>query len=282
MNNITTSESLNEIGKKILHWLGENIAILIGVILIIIVAMIANKVLGGIMSKVLGKTIREDMFPTKTDRDRRLRTLNSIASAIISFMVWSVAFIMILNKIGINTAPLLASAGIIGIALGFGTQSLVKDFMSGMFIIAENQYRVGDHVEIQNVKGVVKSITMRTTVLQDDEGSVFHIPNGSIIVTGNHTMNNSQLSFELSASTETNIEKLQVCVDKVGKAIATQKALKDYVIEPLHFERVKDIKGGVIVVKVSGKVKAGKQIVVKSAYFEALQEELIKNKIALK
>lgn len=276
------TQTMNDLGKKILQWLSENVAILIGVIFIIALAIIANKILKRIASNILSKTMREDMFPTKTDRDRRLRTLNSITGALLAFMVWSVAFIMILNKIGINTAPLLASAGIIGIALGFGTQSLVKDFMSGMFIIAENQYRVGDHVEIQNIKGVVKSITMRTTVLQDDEGSVFHIPNGSIVVTGNHTMNNSKLSFELTASTETNIEKLQTIINKVGKQLATTAAMKEIAIEPIAFERIKEIKGGVIVVRVSGKVKAGKQVAVKSAYLEALQEELIKNKIALK
>ena len=145
------------------------------------------------------------MFPSKSDREKRISTLDSIAAAIISFVVWSVAVLMIMNLLGINTAPLIASAGILSVALGFGAQSLVKDFITGMFIIAENQYRVGDYVEIQNVRGTVKAVTMRTTVVEDVDGSIFHIPNGSIIVTGNHTMSNNKVSIEISASTETDI-----------------------------------------------------------------------------
>ena len=154
--------------------------------------------------------------------------------------------------------------------------------MTGLFIIAENQYRVGDYVEIQNVRGTVRSVTMRTTVIQDDDGSVFHIPNGSIIVTGNHSMNNDKVSLELSASTETDISKLREIINKTGKTQADSDSQHELLVEPMQFKRVKDVKGGHFVIRVSGKVKAGKQIEVKSAYYEALLKELYKNKIALK
>ena len=222
------------------------------------------------------------MFPSKTDRDRRVRTLESILTAIISFVVWAVALLMIMNILGINTAPLLASAGILSVAIGFGAQSLIKDFITGMFIIAENQYRVGDYVEIQNVKGTVKSITMRTTVVKDDDGSIFHIPNGSIIVTGNHTMSNNKASIELSVPTDTDIEKLQAIINKTGLALTKNAEMKEMIIEPLQFRRIKEITGGAIKIRILGKVRAGKQDIVKSSYYEALQKELVKNKIALK
>jgi small conductance mechanosensitive channel len=154
--------------------------------------------------------------------------------------------------------------------------------MTGMFIIAENQYRVGDYVEIQNVKGTVKSVSMRTTVVKDDDGSIFHIPNGSIIVTGNHTMGNNKVSIELSATTDTDIEKLRTLIDKIG---ITQAKLADFteaIIEPIHFVRVKDILSGAVIVRLAGKVKPGKQGDVRSDYLTRLQKELVKNKIALK
>jgi small-conductance mechanosensitive channel len=277
-----TSDSIVNTGITALNWFETNYFIFIKLIIIVVIAIIATRILSEILSRLLGRTIREDMYPSKTDRDRRLRTITSIATAIVTFIVWTVAFLTILSTIGVNTAPLIASAGIFGIAIGFGAQSLVKDFMTGLFIIAENQYRVGDYVEIQNIKGTVKAVTMRTTIIADDDGSVFHIPNGSIIVTGNHTMGNNKISIELSATTETDIEKLKDIIDKIGKSQASHATTKDFIVEPLRFIRIKDITSGSIIIRISGKVKPGKQATIRSDYFVALQKELIKNKIALK
>jgi moderate conductance mechanosensitive channel len=278
----TTTESITDTGRVIIDWFSNNMDIFIGVVIIFVVAVIATKVVSEVFSRLLGRTIREDMYPSKTDRDRRLSTLTSITTAIVTFGVWTVAVLMILNALGVNTAPLLASAGIVGIALGFGAQSLVKDFMTGMFIIAENQYRVGDYVELGVVKGTVKAVTMRTTIVEDYDGSIYHIPNGSIIVTANHTMSNNKIAIELSATTDTDIDKLRTIINKTGKSQATHVDMKDFITEPLHFVRIKDITSGAIIIRISGKVKAGKQSIVRSDYYIDLQKELVKNKIALK
>ncbi len=275
----TTTDSVTD---SLFSWIDSHYSVLIRVIVIFILAYVAIKIIRLLFSRVLNRTMRLDMFPSKTDRDRRLSTLNSISNAIIYFIIWAVAFVMVLNTIGFNTAPLLASAGFLSVAIGFGAQSLVKDFVTGMFIIAENQYRVGDYVEIGNVKGTVLSVTMRTTVIKDDDGSIFYIPNGSIIVTGNHTMNNNKVSLELTASTETPVDDLRKAINLAGKKQAESEAMKDDIMEPLMFKRIKDIKNGTVIVRVSGRVAAGKQIDVKSDYYLRLQEELTKNKIALK
>jgi small conductance mechanosensitive channel len=277
-----TTDTVSGTIEDTFSWINRNYSVLLESLIIIITAYVVVRIVQSIFSRVLGKTMREDMFPTKTDRDRRLRTLNSISNALISFIIWAVAFIALLNIIGINTAPILASAGILSVAIGFGAQSLVRDFVTGMFIIAENQYRVGDYVEIGSVKGTVKSVTMRTTVVQDDDGSVFYIPNGSIVVTGNHTMNNNKVSIELTASTETPIDVLQKVINSTGTLQAESETMKDNIVEPLQFKRIKDIKSGIVVIRVSGRVKAGMQIAVKSDYYIHLQKALLKNKIALK
>jgi moderate conductance mechanosensitive channel len=285
MDNTTSDSATDAVidsGRTVIDWFDNNLDMIFGVILIFVIAIIAAKVISEVIRKLLYRTIREDMYPSKTDRDRRLRTLTNITTAIISIIVWTVATLMILSTIGVDVGPLIASAGIISVAIGFGSQSLVKDFMTGMFIIAENQYRVGDYIEIQNVKGTVKAITLRTTIITDDDGSVFHVPNGSIIVTGNHTMSNNKVSIELSATTDTDIDKLRVIIDKTGKAQATHVAMKENITEPLHFVRIKEIASSAIVIRISGKVKPGQQAVVRSDYYTALQKELIKNKIALK
>jgi small conductance mechanosensitive channel len=278
----TATDTVTDTGRVIVDWFNNNLPVIIGVIVIFVTAVIATRVISEVFARLLGRTIREDMYPSKTDRDRRLRTLTSISTAIVTFAVWTVAVLMILNSIGVNTAPLLASAGIVGVALGFGAQSLVKDFMTGMFIIAENQYRVGDYVELGAVKGTVKAVTMRTTIVEDYDGSIYHIPNGSIVVTGNHTMSNNKIAVELSVSTDTDIDKVIKLINETGKKQALHVNFKNNVIEPLHFVRVKDITGGAIIIWISGKVKSGNQSMVRSDYYIKLQKELLKNKIALK
>lgn len=280
--NYPFAEMLSNSLRSIFNWFNSNFRVMIYIALIFFIATICVKLISGAVSRLLSRTIREDMFPSKTDRIRRIKTLDSIAVAFVSFVVWITAILMIMNLIGINTAPLLASAGILGVALGFGAQSLVKDFISGMFIIIENQYRVGDFVEIQNVRGTVKAVTMRTTVIQDSDGSIFHIPNGSIIVTENHTMGNNKVSVEISASTETDVELLQKLINKTGISQAKSAEYKEIVLEPLQFSRVKEITGGVVKIRITGKVRSGLQNEIKSKFLTALQSELVKNKIALK
>ena len=263
-------------------WIQNNVSLLLHIVIILLVALLARRIVSKILSQVLRKAMRPEMYPSKTDRDRRLRTLTSISNAIIGFIIWAIALLMILSDIGVNTAPILASAGILSVALGFGAQSLVRDFMTGMFIIAENQYRVGDYVEIQNVKGIVKSISMRTTVIKDDDGTIYHVPNGSIVVTTNRTMNNDKISMELSVAHDTNLEALRKAIDDTGKKQTQLTEQGDIITEPLHFDRIVDMKGGAIIVRITGRTKVGQQMHAQSAFYEALQKEFTKRKIVLK
>ncbi len=112
--------------------------------------------------------------------EKRTETLGSILITTGNVIIYIIILLMALNLFGINIAPILAGAGIIGLAIGFGAQSLVKDFVSGLFILLENQYSVGDKVQIGNFEGRVLKITMRSTILRDEEGKTFYISNGLI------------------------------------------------------------------------------------------------------
>ncbi len=112
--------------------------------------------------------------------EKRANTLSQIIKSIGNVLIYSVILFMVLNLSGVDIRPILASAGIIGLAIGFGAQSLVKDFVSGLFILIENQYSVGDRVKIGNFEGAVIKITMRSTVLMNDEKKVYYISNGLI------------------------------------------------------------------------------------------------------
>ncbi len=118
-------------------------------------------------------------------RGKRFQTLSGIVTSGLSVVACSVAFVMILKELGFDVAPLIASAGIVGIALGFGAQTLVKDVISGFFLLLEDQFSEGDQVEISGKKGTVKKVTLRTVWLEEKNGVVHIIPNGSIVLVSN-------------------------------------------------------------------------------------------------
>lgn len=265
----TIADKIVVFGDKASVWLGLH---LVNVIVIVIFAFIAQHALTIVTVKFLSKTIRPDMYPTETDRKRRLETLKSLMTAVVKFGVWLVAFMMIISEIGINTAPLLASAGIIGVALGFGAQSLVKDFVSGIFIITENQYRVGDVVEIAGASGTVENVTIRTTVLRDLSGFVHHVPNGLIQVTTNKTIGYGRINEDLVVGFDSDIERVEHIINHVGEEIAASPDFEKLVKEPPKFASVKGYAVNGLIVGILGKTKPGEQWKVRTEMYKRLKK----------
>lgn len=268
----------HEVWDMMWSWLAAHA---LNVVLIVIGAFIVRRILARVITQLIGRTMRRDLFPTELDRKKRLETLDGLIGATTQVFVWVVAIVMIISELGINTAPLLASAGIIGIAFGFGAQSLVKDFFSGIFIILENQYRVGDIVEISQISGVVEDITIRTTVVRDLNGQLHHIPNGSIVVTTNKTMDFAQINEDIIVGLDTDVEKIEEIINEVGKEVARISAIKDYIVEPPHFERLDGFTNDGMRIKVLGKTTPGEQWIVKGKFYTKLKAALDKNKIEI-
>ncbi|MFZ6005688.1 MAG: mechanosensitive ion channel family protein [Actinomycetota bacterium] len=132
-----------------------------------------------------GAVLAKSTSPDRTAA--RAATLGAVLRSLAGFVVWVLAGITILGEIGINLGPLVASAGIAGLAIGFGAQSLVKDFLAGMFILIEDQFGVGDVIDAGEAKGTVEAVTLRTTRLRDPDGTIWHVPNGQILRVGNLT-----------------------------------------------------------------------------------------------
>jgi small conductance mechanosensitive channel len=126
------------------------------------------------------KLVENEDRENSPDLKKRSQTLGSIIITMGNIIIYVVVFLMVLKLFGVDITPILAGVGIIGLAVGFGAQSIVKDFVSGLFILIENQYCIGDRVKIGTFEGRVQKITMRSTVLQDDEGKIFYISNGLI------------------------------------------------------------------------------------------------------
>lgn len=207
-----------------------------------------------IIEKIIRKLVPPDQFLTKEAEKKREDTLIRVFSGTIGVLVWVAASMMILSEFGIDIGPMLAAAGVVGLALGFGGQYLIRDVIAGLFIIIENQYRVGDTVEFDGTSGTVEDITLRTTILRDLDGVVHHIQNGSFSKSSNKSKSFSRINLDIGVSYNTKLDKVIKVIDKVGKEMAKSKEWKEILLEPPHFLRVENLSDSAVVLKIVGDV----------------------------
>jgi small-conductance mechanosensitive channel len=179
----------------------------------------------------------ERFIPEKDPRQaaeakKRAQTLGNILRHALLIVIFFIAILMILGELGIQLGPLLATAGIGALAIGFGAQSLVKDVISGFFIILENQYRIGDVVEVSGVSGLVESVGLRKTVLRDLEGRVHTIPNGEIKVVSNLTKEWSRAVVDIGISYHEDIDQIIGLLTQIGKELEVEEPYKSAILEP--------------------------------------------------
>lgn len=171
----------------------------------------------------IGKRIRarvEDDDPTRqSEREKRAETLVTISNTIVKIVVVSFGVLMIVKELGIDIGPLLAGAGIMGLAIGFGSQALVKDVVTGFFILMENQFRVGDVIKAANHSGLVEKITLRTTILRDLDGTVHVIPNGEVGTVSNMTYIWSRAVIDIGVSYRADIDRVMDLMIQVAKGM---------------------------------------------------------------
>jgi len=161
-----------------------------------------------------------DQMPTAR-RVQRARTIGVVLRSIVTVVIWTIAILMSLGELGVNLAPLLAGAGVAGIAIGFGAQTLVRDFLSGLFMLFEDQYGVGDVVDVGEATGTVEGVSLRTTRLRDVEGVVWHVPNGEIKRVGNMSQQWSRALLDIGVAYETDvptaIRVIKDCADEMWR-----------------------------------------------------------------
>ena len=186
--------------------------------------------------------------------------------------VYIVAAIFIIGEINPSyTTALFTSAGLIGLGVGVGAQSLIKDLVNGIFIITENQYRVGDIIEIAGVSGVVEALSIRTTTLRDLDGQLHHVPNGIITTTTNMTIGYSLINEDIVVDFQTDMHQLEHIINHVGEELAASPEFKLIVVEAPHFERIDKFGDTGMVVKILGKTTPSEQWHVKGELYKRLQ-----------
>lgn len=244
--------------QAIQTWVSENWWV---VILILLGAYLVRHFGVVLIETIIRRTVTHHSHGDLTSDDvtKRQNTLISMASAVLRVLVWLVAAFTILGLFNLNLTPIFASAGIIGVAIGFGAQSLIKDFLSGMFIILENQYRVGDVVELDGASGKVEQIGIRSTVVRDNDGSVHYIPNGVIQHTINRTMGHARLNLTIAIAPNTDVDKLTTIINDLGIKMAQEEKWKNKILEPPYFLNVSNFSNTTMEIKIAGKMQASAQ-----------------------
>ncbi|HET9141775.1 MAG TPA: mechanosensitive ion channel family protein [Actinophytocola sp.] len=192
-------------------------------------------------------------------RAQRAKTIGSVLKSIVSFLVFGLAFILILGELGLDLAPIVASAGIVGIALGFGAQNLVKDFLSGVFMVLEDQYGVGDVVDVGPASGTIESVGLRVTTLRDVNGTVWYVRNGEILRVGNSSQGFAVAVLDLPVAHGTDVDKAGEILARVGKEAAAIKPLSDDLLEPPEVLGLEKITNEGLTVRMTVKVRPGRQ-----------------------
>jgi len=219
----------------------------------------------------------------RKDIEKREKTLVGPFLVIWRIVIMTIAAFAVIKVIfpTADLAPLFASAGIVGVALGFGAQSLVKDFLSGIFIISENQYRVGDIVDIEGASGTVERIGSRSTVLRDADGNVHYFPNGMVQHVINKTMGYSMARFSIAIAPSADIERVIELINEAGEKLAAEEKWQSKVLEAPTFVSVGDFTATTVSLLVSGKTQPSDQWSVSAEMRRRLLETFEKEGIEL-
>jgi len=229
------------------------------ILAIIFAAYLVRRFAGVFIKKTVRKVVVSDHFLTKEAEKKREDTLIRIFTKTLGVLIWILASLMILQEAGIAVTPLLAAAGIAGLAFGFGGQYLIRDLISGLFIIMENQYRIGDVVCFDGICGLVEDISMRMTTLRDLDGTVHHVPHGEIKKVSNLSKHYSRVNLNIGVAYSSDLEKVIKVINKVGQELAEDSRWKEFILKPPQFLRVDDFADSAIIVKILGETKPLKQ-----------------------
>ena len=259
----------------------------LAIIGILAIGMIMYYLGGRVLARIVKRTVRttHQRHWQRKDIEKRQETLVELFKNVWRILIFIVILYALLKEVLPNAdallTPLFASAGIIGVALGFGAQSIIKDFLSGIFIISENQYRVGDIVDIEGASGTVERIGTRSTVIRDIDGNVHYFPNGMVMHVINKTMGYSMARFIVGIHPSAELDKVIKTIDKLGKKLANEEKWKSKIIEPPAFVSVGEITGTAIEVIVAGKTQPSDQWAVIAEMRRRLLEALERQGIQL-
>jgi small conductance mechanosensitive channel len=229
------------------------------IVLVVVGAYILIRVLRAIANKSTDLQIRK--LPPGV-RVQQVRTVAGVLTSVAVFVIYFVALLMVLGQLGLNLAPMLASAGIAGLAIGFGAQTLVHDFLNGFFILLENQYDIGDTVRIAGVKGAVERMSLRTTILRDEDGTVHTVPNSAIQIVSNTTRDWSQLALKVTVAYSEPSDKIVSLLKQIGADVRNDETFSQDIVSDIDVPGIDRVGNGEAEYLVLIKTRPNKQYAV--------------------
>jgi len=244
-----------EILKTITHWLTTSGIKVLGILIALFILYQMSRWIVRWLERFIPE---KDPFQA-AETKKRVQTLGNFLRHALLIVISFIAIMMILGELRIQLGPLLATAGVGALAIGFGAQSLVKDVISGFFIILENHYRMGDVIEVAGVSGLVESLSLRRTVLRDLEGKVHIIPNGEIKIVSNLSKEWARSVLDVSLSYRENVDQVILVLEQIGKELAAEEPWKSAILEPLQIFGVERFEESQLVIRMGVKTIPLKQ-----------------------
>lgn len=254
----------------------------LGVLLIVIVVqMVASTVVGMLVRQLVSRR----KFASPEDEKKREDTLVHIFRTFAAVVVWVVGALLVLAQLNVNIAALATGAGLLGIVVGFGAQKMIQDFLAGLFVIIENQYRVGDIVTLNAggiaVSGVVEDISVRITRLRDLDGNLHIVQNGAPIVVTNLSIGFANVNVDVGVSYDADVDKVESIINHIGEDMSKDEKWAESILEPIQFLRVDSFGDARVNIKALGKVRPGMQWDVAGEYRRRLKKAFYKNGIEI-
>ena len=247
------------------------------VLVILIVAVVLTRLLG-LLTRKLQEFSRRDALPSGI-RATQLRTLASIVQSVGNFVIYFFALLQILPIFNVDVKPFLASAGIVGLAVGFGAQTLVKDIINGFFIIVDNMYDLGDVVKIAGVQGTVEQMSLRMTVLRDDSGALHSIPNSEIKIVSNMTRDWAQVALHISVDYSESSDRIIHLLNEVGADLKSDPEYGNDIVGEPEVPGIERVSGSEVDYLMVVKCRPGRQHVVRRELRKRIKACLEKNGI---
>ena len=231
----------------------------IRIFLVAIFAWILYRYINIVIRKIVLMSMVSDADKNSEAERKRKDTLSRIFSWVTRILILTMATLIILQEVGVPIGPILAGAGILGLALGFGGQYLIRDLISGFFIILENQYRIGDVVNLDGTSGLVEDISLRLTTLRDLDGNVHHVPHGEIKRVSNLSKYFSRVNLNIRIAYHSKLDHVIEVVNKIGNEMAEDPIWKEHILKAPKFLRIDSFAESAIEIKIIGETPAHKK-----------------------
>jgi len=225
------------------------------ILLIAALAAAAYLLFHAIFPRLLRTAVLRGVARPDEETQKRIDTLVAVADRTVALVAFVLAAITILPEAGINITALVTGVGITGLAVALGTQALVRDAVNGIFLLAENQYRKGDVIRIADVTGTVEEITLRRTIIRDEDGVVHSVPNGAISVVSNYTRDFAQVNVDVRVSYGEDLSRVNALIDRVGRELAAEAHYKRLISDVPKAARIESVGDAGVTVTVSARTR---------------------------